>query len=210
MGTITGRVDEDELTLEPLFRIEKKDLEQHGIDSLGFVAFEPSGKQLAITGASERGIRIVLCDETGMQKVLTPQLSAEYVLGNIEWSPTHDTIYAAAFSSTDVEEVIQFSVAELALDGTPARLIPLGRIQGTIANSMVEQRFDENDTTPFFPSAWAFEIALTRDGSRIAASTAHGDEDFFLAVDGDRAVFLVELEDPERPVTKYPLSSWEL
>ena len=192
-----GEVDQEELAFEPLFRLDDDDLERRGINDLVgyYIAFEPHGRRLALTGRSEHGTRIILCTEAGIDRVLTPQLSAEtFVLGNIEWSPTRDILYAAAFTPTDLADVTQVSVAEIRVDGASAPLIPLLEMQAGLP--------DDDD-------AWdgLIQIALSPDGSRIAASTAHfGDDSLY---EEDPAVFLVELEGTERTVTKFPLSSWE-
>ena len=133
-----GEVDQEELTFEPLFRLEGDDLERRGIGELVgyYVALAPRGRRLALTGRSEGGTRIVLCTEAGIDRVLAPQLSAEtFVLGNIEWSSTREILYAAAFTPTDLADVTQVSVAEISVDGASSRLIPLLEIQDVLPHS---------------------------------------------------------------------------
>ena len=194
-GGELGEVDQEELMFEAFLRLDDVDLALRGIDELmGYVAFEPNGQRLALTGSFENGTRIILCNQAGIEKVLTPSLAAErFILGNIEWSPNRDVLYAAAFTPTDVDNVTQFSVAEIDITTASARLIPLGRI--------LEELPDDDDV-------WGVQIALSPDGTRIASSLTLFDEDSLS--EADRAVLFVELEDPERPVSKFPLPLREL
>lgn len=186
-GYEIGRVDERELTLQALFRIEQDYLDQADIEELGYVAVEPSGRRLAFSGSSDAGAPIVLCGLEGIERVVWPALSAdEFALGNIEWSSTAGVLYAAALTYEESEDVTQFSLAEISLDESSTRLIPLGRIQERVVDNF-----------------YALQIALSPDGSTIAASAAHFENDALS--DADRALFLVELDDPERPITRIPL-----
>lgn len=176
-----GRVNTEDLSLQPLFKVD-------GIKGLnGFLAPEPRGARLAVVGQGQDKDFLLLMS-TGLERVLPLEVPAQqYKLGNLEWSLDGKTIFVAVLIATGEEEVTQYSIAEVPVAGGPARLVPIAKVLGSIG-----------DGDEFF-----FQIALSPDGTRIAASTAHLDDDDVGAQ--DRALYLVNLRDPKRRVTKIPV-----
>ncbi len=83
----------------------------------------------------------------------------------------------------------QYSVGEIPVDGGPTQLVPIARVQGDISDHL---------DTPII-----LQIALSPDGTTIATSTGYLEEKFIDRE--DRALYLVDVQDPGRKVTKIPL-----
>jgi len=194
-GHEVGRLNLEDLTLEPLFELESK--ETHGIGALfRDVAFDSKGDRIALIGDGETGSSILLCSEAGLQETMVPELPLEqYVLENLQWSPDGETLYAAVFSPAKSSgfrifraDRMLFSVAEIPMGADPPRLIPIARVSGKFDGCV---------------DCSGLQIALSPDGSTLATSTA------FLGPSSikeeDRALYLVDVKDPSRPVTKFPL-----
>jgi hypothetical protein len=187
-----GDLDQNNLTLHPLFVLKEADLAHYGVkDLFPLIAFEPHGSRMATFGKGEEEGQyfIVFCNDSGVQKVVALELPAKvYDLGNLEWASNGKTIYAMVVTPTKDKDVQQFSLGEIPADGGPARL-----------DAIVRVKCDEDD-------AERLQIALSPDGSTIATATAHLDEGMVKMA--DRGLFLVDLRDPERKVTKiqFPVS----
>lgn len=187
-----GNLDQKSLTLHPLFVLKKADLAQHGVkEAGGFKAFRPHGPRIAMIGEGEKEGKdfLVFCTDSGLQKVVAPELPSKvYRLGNLEWALDGKTIYAMVVTPTEDKDVQQFSLGEIPADGGPARLDPIVRVKTS------------SDNANLF-----LQIALSPDGSTIATATAYLDEKQIEMA--DRGLFLVDLRDPERKVTKIPFPS---
>lgn len=185
-----GALDPKNLRLHALFTLKKQALIPYGLtDFTVLLAFEPHGKRLALPaqGADEKDM-ILICNDRGLDRVLKPELSAKaYRLGNLQWSRDGKVVYGTVITSTQDEQIRQYSLAEIPVDGGAVRLVPI--VRSTISG-------DE--------SWMQFQISLSPDGSMVAASTAHLDKS--KVAPADRGLFLVDLRDPERKVTRiqYP------
>lgn len=179
-----GVLDQDDLTLHPLFVLKKAALSSYGVKRiLGVLAFEPHGSRIAMVGLGEddKG-RIILCTDAGLQKVVTPDIPAkEYSLINLEWSLDSDTLFASVEIPTEDKEIEQYFLGEISLQGGHTRLVQIARGKYSSDGEL-------------------FDISLSPDGSTIATATAFFDEDDIAPA--DRGLFLVDLRDPARKVTK--------
>ncbi len=192
-----GKLNLEDLTLLPLFELTKRELEEHGIDELSpFMAPYRNGERMAVAGGGPTGALILIFSEAGLQETLVPKLPVEqYVLGHLDWSPDGETLYAAVFSPAKSSgfwifrgDRMMFSIAEIPMGTAPPRLTTVARMSG---------KFDD------WPHPYGTRIAASPDGSALAASTVVfelGD-----VKEKDRAPYLVDLKDPMRPVTKFPL-----
>jgi hypothetical protein len=95
-----------------------------------------------------------------------------------------NTIYFIAVTPTEDEDIQEYSLGEILLEGGPMRLTPIVR---------AKLGSDEH-----------LFMSLSPDGSTIAAATAQFDKDE--VEPADRGLFLVDLRDPARKVTRiqYP------
>jgi hypothetical protein len=183
---VIGTLNPDELKLHPLFEIGPAELSEAKVTSLGgFLTISPQGSPFALIAEGADHDSLVLFSEKGILKTITPDFGENKTsLGNTEWAPNGKTIYAAVW--TKGEKTKQLSVGEIPVDGGAARLIPVAK--STIGS-------DE--------SLSGFQIALSRDGTRIAVSTGLFDKDEISPA--DRGLFLIDLRDPKRSVKKTPL-----
>jgi hypothetical protein len=185
-----GALEPRNLRLHALFTLKKQALVPYGVDEYKvLLAFEPHGARLAMPAlaADERDV-VLICNDRGLERVLRPEISAKaYRLGNLEWSRDGKILYGTVITPTEDEKIRQYSLAEIAVEGGPARLVPIVRSTSSADESWMQ-----------------FQISLSPDGSTIAASTAHFDKDKIEPA--DRGLFLVDLRDPQRKVTKiqYP------
>lgn len=174
-----GTVNPGDLTLKPLFTLTSGDLEARGIEEVqGFLSPEPRGSRMAMTDKGAQ--RLVVLNSSGIERVVQPNIVASvYMLGNFEWAPGGNKLYAPVIAKNEPDKDWQFSIAEIALDSGGTRLTPIARVRG-----------DD-----------LLQIALSPDGSTIATTTA----DLKDVAMADRALYLVNLRDPKRAVTKIPM-----
>lgn len=155
-------------------------------DFTAFLAFEPHGDRLALpaTGADKEA-RILICNPRGVEQILKPEFpNPASQMGNLDWSRDGKTLYAGISTPSEKKDIKQLSLGEIPLAGGPVRLTPVVRVH------------DSSDD--------GFEISISPDGSTIVASTEYFDKG---KIDpADRGLFLVDLRDPERKVTRiqYP------
>jgi hypothetical protein len=185
-----GELDPKDLSLHSRFLLKNESLEAQGVSEIkGFLAFEPDGNRLAMPAqsADKKGL-ILLCNDRGVEQVFKPELPAPGSrLGNLEWSRDDKTIYATVVTPTEKQGIVQYSLSEIPLAGGPVRLTPV--VRAAVSSD----------------DAWMdFQISISPDGSTIAASTAHFDKGHIDPA--NRGLFLVDVRDPERKVTRiqYP------
>ncbi len=185
-----GALDPRNLRLHALFTLKKQALVPYGVtDYEVLLAFEPHGARLAMPalGADQRDM-ILICNDGGLERVLKPEMPVKaYRLGNLEWSRDGKTLYGTVITPTENEKIRQYSLAEIPVEGGPVRLAPIVRSTISADDSWMQ-----------------FQISLSPDGETIAASTAHFDKGD--VAPAGRGLFLVDLRDPHRKVTRiqYP------
>lgn len=182
-----GELDTKDLSLHSWFVLKKESLEAQGVSEfIGLIAFEPHGNRMAMPAVGvDKKARILMCGRRGLEEVFKPELpDPASRLGNLEWSRDGKTLYAGISTPTEKKDFSQLSVVEIPLAGGPVRLTPILRVQ------------DASDE--------GFEISISPDKSTIAVSTAYADKDKIDSA--DRGLFLVDLHDSERRVTRiqYP------
>lgn len=191
-GIEIGELDPNGLTFQPLFVLKERDLAAHGVKEVhALMELEPSGSRIAMIGQGEDRDFIILCTRAGLQKVVAPEFPVEqYRLGNLQWAPDGKTIYAVVLTPTGKKDETQYSLGEIPVDGGSSRLLPV---------TLIQADFPDEDNEPIL----ALQIALSPDGATIATTTGPLDSS---AIDReDRALYLVDVQDPERKVTKIPL-----
>ena len=191
-GIEIGELDLDALTFQPLFELKERDLAAHGVKEVhALMELEPSGSRIAMIGQGEDRDFIILCTRAGLQKVVAPEFPVdEYRLGNLQWSPDGKTIYAVVLTPTGKKDETQYSLGEIPVDGGSSRLLPV---------TLIQDAFPDEVNGPIL----ALQIALSPDGATIATTTGPLDSS---AIDReDRALYLVDVQDPGRKVTKVPL-----
>ena len=122
-----------------------------------------------------------MLDRTGFRQVLrTRPEPAGCIIGNLQWAPGGKLLYAVDLKGQAGSDTLQYSVGEVPLDGGPARLDPIARIQETSSSK-------DDDVYPN-------QIALSPDGRRIATM-----------VPAVGVLYLIDLRSPQRRTTRFPM-----
>jgi hypothetical protein len=185
-----GEVDSQELTVTPLFQFNSTELEQQGVESLlPFLSFHPSGTRLAMVAEGDPKGFLILCSLSRVEEILSPDFPVEeFILGNPQWSPDGTIIYVPVLAHSAEEGALQYSLGEILLEGGTPRLTPITLIRS-------DNLRDEG---------WmAFlRASLSPDGATVATTTGYLPQE---EIDREaRALYLVDVRDPARPVIRIP------
>ena len=186
-----GLVDPQTLALNPLFQIAADDPRLRG--SKGFhpiLALEPGSSRIAVPSIREKKDDIVICNETGIQNVLSPKLPfSNFHIGNLQWAVDGRHLYASVISPLR-DNFVQYSVAEIDVESGRARAIPIAEV-----NTKGDSDFDEM----FF---LLLQVWVSPDQHTIATSTANLQEGYI--AEKDRALYLIDMSRQDQKVTKIP------
>lgn len=187
-----GTLDPGDLSLHPLFKVTKADLEARGVQGEamgGFVAPEPRGSHIAVLVRSESEDSILLCSQSGLQTILKPDFSVKDArIGLPQWAPGGKTLYLPVAAEVEPGKG-QYWVAEVPMDGGRVRMTKIARFK---AGS------DWADEVHL-----ALQVSLSPDGFTLATTTA-GLSENYIAPETKCALYLVNLRDPKRTVTSIP------
>jgi hypothetical protein len=188
-----GTVDAQDLSLRPLFKLRRADLEAQGLPGLQFGTFvtpEPRDSRIAILAGSKSGDAILLCSQAGLEKVLKPDLGVHGArMGVPQWAPGGELLYVPVAAIVEGKDA-QYWVAEVPLAGGPVRLTPIARFKAEDSDWDADFRL-------------ALQVSLSPDGSTLATTTAGLSAKLTLP-ETPRALYLVDLRDPGRTVTSIP------
>ena len=193
-GKEVGRLQIENVTFEPFFTLWTADFSASGVEKTNLL-FWPRGSGVAMIGLGEGSDsdKILLAEENkGIVRVLAPDLGVRpYKLGNLVWSSDGRTLYASAITIREQKDVLDYWLAEIPLDGRRARLTRIAPLRSEL-NGEFQDMFQ-----------LSMSVSLSPDGRWIAATPAvlgRGTLD-----DRDRALFLIDLRDPGRPVQRVPI-----
>jgi hypothetical protein len=182
-----GAIDLTDLRSMPLFQFQ---VQEPGLEIQLPIAPQPKGDEFAVVGKGKDRDSILVFNKEGLKQVLSPAgVSSQYRLGNLQWSNTGTKLYAGAVTPSPQNSDWQYSLAEFSLKGQLTRTTPLYRVK--------EEHFDPSKDTDF---QLRLDISLSPDGSTISTSPALFDSDNI--DEKDRALFLIDLRDPQRHVTR--------
>jgi len=171
-----GRLDTEKLSRNPISQLRE---EEYG-EIFGFLAPNSDGGRFALTAKFEEARRILLVKGNALEKLI-PIMEKDIEIGNIEWAPDEKTLYAAFAKDMKEDNRWQYGIMEVPVNG--------GGMRSTYL--FTGQDGDRAGTL-------AFQIALSLDGRRIAASST--------CLEGikpeDRALYLIDLRSSKRNVTK--------
>ena len=179
-----GSLDTETVALTPFFQVQSEAVGE----LFPFMAFDPKAPRFAMAAEKGEECTLVLCNRTGIQKSVKVLFPAEkYRLGNLQWSVDGTTMYAALARADREKKTITLALGEIALDTGNTRVVPITTVPG-----------DKLDG----PWRAFFQVSLSPDGKTIAAApTFFGDKPADLK---ERALYLVDMSDPARPITKVP------
>jgi len=189
-GTQFGELKPADLSLKPLFEFWDGDQEKLGITdfSVASLSAEPGGSRLAGSARAGNGPVILLFGHAGLERVLRPELpDKRCALGRPEWSGDRRSLYAPVLCPAKEDDESEYSVAAIPLNAgsrkvelTPVFQLPVG----------VDKDF-----------ASSLYVSLSPDKHTLA--TATGSLESKHIGRADRALYLIDLQDPNHKVTKH-------
>ena len=181
-----GRIDPEQLT----FEARGEFLREKGDDD-GCLAVSADGGMVASLQQKDGQVELVLYRAGQPEQRLPLSTEREFEgIGNLVIAPQADRAYAVGFGSRPGEIEKRCDLIEIPLDGTPARFIPLFVPTASLEDS----------------DLLCLQVGLSPDGQAAAlASTYLTTDDAKVSAD-DCALFLVNLADRERSVTRVPIA----
>ncbi len=184
-----GTVDPDTLELHPAFERLLTDLRSRGLGEPKLSAFvpEPRGSRIALLGETGDEDFIALCTLTGVDKILRRDFGIPGArIGTPRWAPGGKLLYVTVAAEVPKGQ-LQYWVGEIPVEQGKTRLTRIFRVNA---------KSNWNESLDFS------RVSLSPDGRTIAITTADMPED--VVANEDRALYLVDLSDPRRTVTKIP------
>lgn len=190
-GLEVGQVQMAEPGFKPSFTFWDRDLHGLGVESnaadVSPIAIADASNGAMIAAKNGEGSdKILLTEQSkGIVRVLAPDLVGKrFSLGNLVWSGDAKTLYASVLIATEKEDVHEYALAEIPLDGSRVRLTKISSIHGEV----------DSDFMDFF--RFSMNVSLSPDGQWIAATPAVLDKK--QVAPADRMLFLIDLHDSKR------------
>jgi len=194
-GFQVGELNRNDLSLKSLFELWDSDTRSRGITHLHIPGLTPlpGGAGLVTSARVGDDAALVFFNRAGLDRVVTPPLPGKgYRLGKLAWSADGKTIYTTAIASGKKGEA-DLSIAEIPVNGGPVRLTSITRLVLSPPPDNDPENFD------FF-----IQVSLSPDGHTLATTTGFLNQKN-LAKKEDRALYLIDLRDSGRKVTKQPI-----
>lgn len=181
-----GRIDPEMLT----FEARGEFLREKGDDD-GCLAVSADGEMIAFLQQEDRQAELVLYRPGQPEQRLPLSTEREFeCIGNLVIAPQTDRAYAVGFGSCRGETEKRCDLIEIPLDGTAARFIPLFVPTASLENS----------------DLLCLQVGLSPDGQAAALASTYLTTDDAKVSPDDCALFLVNLADQERSVTRVPIA----
>lgn len=189
-GLEFGQVDLADFQLKPFHSIWEADFDDISAlrDAFGG-SWEPGGTRIAVIVEGSDFDRIVLLDENkGFVTSFVPDLGVKkFHLGMPVWSHDGKSLYVPAVSPADKEKQYTYSLAEIPIAGTAARLTHIADFEWTKSDDLSGILY------------LGLQVSLAPNGKTIAATTASLGAG---AAAADRVLFLIDLSRPDRHITR--------
>lgn len=190
-----GELDQNDLSQHAWFTVTDHQIAEFAKceePSLGAVpAVDPGSERMAFTlECKAKPDAIVVLDRRGLQQVIRPKAEGNFILTSPQWSHDGKTLYSGIYFPDNPAKKSQFGIAEIALDSGMVRQTPVTKFSLAA---------DEYRT--------GIRVSLSSDGAMLATSTAlmEGEQD----IDWENAaLYIVDLRDPQRAVTKIHPPNW--
>ena len=182
-----GRMDPTTFAQTPIMHFKPEETAGEG----DFFTVSPDGRTAACLQGKgdELGLVVMRDGKPESKRPLALKDECLY-LGNGQFSPRGDVVYASFRSQPEAATNASFGLVEIPLSG--------GAVRRTTLLSGVRRDDDRHlDETQLY-----FQIGLSNDGKTAAVASTYlaADDDEFKA--DDCALFLIDLADPQRKVTK--------
>jgi hypothetical protein len=190
-----GEVDRKDLSRHAWFTITDQqisDLAKCKADLLIPPVANTATERMAFTAACDgKPDALLVLDRNGVSQLLRPKAEGNLLLTNPEWSRDGKNLYAGLYVRGDNNQKAEYSIAEIALDTQAVRLTPVARLDVSGG--------DYHD---------GVAVSLSPDGSMLATNLALIRSESEIDRD-DMALYVVDLRDPQRAVTKVHPPNWE-
>jgi hypothetical protein len=196
-GLEIGRLQIEDAGVKPSFTIWEKDFANVAggahLSAMSEVSFAPDGRQGVVSVRSGEVEKILLVEENkGIVRELDPGIDLKtYALGALVWSQDRKTLYAPLLTSGETAKKLNYELAEIPVAGGKARMTKI---------AVVHRELSEFLRTCLRLS---MQASVSPDGRWIAATPAVLGKDMVDA--RDRALFLIDLRDPERHMQRIPI-----
>lgn len=186
-----GFLNPDTFARTPAFQMEGSLLKSDKDE--GFIALSRDGKRLALTD-TDAGKPVCRVLQRGklFKTVPLPESEKELSFGNAQFAPNGELLYISFLNRGAGGTNASFGVFELPLNGGALR-----------RNTLIQGCGEQDDK-----NALVFQLDLSNDGKTLAiASTylAYQEDRANSLKPADCALFLMNLADPQRPVTRVPI-----
>jgi hypothetical protein len=191
-GMQFGELNRDDLSLKPYFEFWEADEKKQGIDGFNGLTLtpEPDGAHLLVGASVNNKPVLVLFGKTGVERIIKPEFPADCRIASLAWAPDGKTIYAALITPGPGRNEQSLVIAEALPAGGPVRLDPV------LTMAKTKEFVDSSET--------AMSLSSSPDGKTLAISTGLIQADS-LRSEQDRALFLIDLADSARKVTRIPV-----
>jgi|GEM_PF-2890105 len=190
-----GEVDRKDLSRHAWFTITDQqisDLAKCKADLVTHPATDAATGRMAFTVAcDDKPDALLVFDRNGVSQLLRPKAEGNLLLTNPEWARDGKILYAGLYVRGENNQKRQYGIAEIALDTQAVRLTPVARIDASSG--------DYHD---------GVAVSLSPDGSMLATNLALIRSENDIDRD-DMALYVVDLRDPQRAVTKVHPPNWE-
>ena len=155
------------------------------LDAYAFVP-EPGGARVITAALAGGKAAVLVFGASGLENIVHPEMPAGCRLTSLAWSVDRKFLYADALCPSAEKSHRQIEFAEIPLQGGPVRMTPVAQL---IASG------SENEYDSFL------RVSLSPDGRMLATSTGSLPGKA-LRNNADRGLYLVDLTDPNRKVTR--------
>ena len=190
-----GELDQKDLSRHAWFTVTDKQIAEFaqckGADLTKTPAVDLASERIAFTLICDDAPDVILVlDRKGMKQVIRPKVEGNLFLTHVQWAHDPNLLYAGLYVPGEKQKG-PYGIAEVALDTGAVRLTPVTKLGFSSGDYHEKMR-----------------VSLSPDGSRIATSTALIKEESDVDHD-DMALYVVDLRDPKRGVTKVHPPNWE-
>ena len=190
-ATQVGELNPETLDPQLLFEIHDSDTQKLGIGSLDDVSYlvpDRVGSRFAISGQRGDEPVVLMFNRAGQITVAKPVFPKPgYSLGLIDWALDNNTVYATALGPASNGKR-DFMIAEIPIQGGAVRLTKIA--------SLIEA--GDFRSFPLY-----LQPSLSPDGHTLATSTGYAPKDWVSTE--DRALYLMNLGDPNHQVSRVPI-----
>jgi Tol biopolymer transport system component len=191
-----GELDQKNLSQQAWFTLTEPQIAEFaGCEEPAFgiaPAVDRNSERLAFTlECKGKPDAILLLDRSGLRQMIRPKVDGNFLLTSPQWSQDGKTLYTGIYFPGESPQKSPYSIGEIALDS--------GMVRQT---SITKFSLSSDDYRT------GIRVSLSPDGTMLATSCALMDSEQDINWE-NAALYLVDLRDPQRAVTKIHPPNWE-